>query len=402
MAEQIDIDAVQRYHQQYLDERGGGTQRGGVSAQMDGLAQKNLSNQRIRELEIENARLDAAVAREIEFRERLRPYGPGLSMEDAQEYYGNLISNIGLFVAKWAIPLINNPDIQARFHAAIATNPQLIKEFLDYLRTQQDLHRAALEVPHIDQDILAALITRFIHTNVLGSDSLAGIIPRTLVKALDHFQNVMSKCPSDTGLADNVPVVSWRAHAQNSVIEHPEYSEQRSLTMTVLTTHLAGILQFLNIYEEGEFLADITEQIIGPAFELQEKFLISTENIFHFEHQQHSPFGQWFNGSREQLEDLKCIDSGVFRGRFDVGSLSPEPTIEELQQLIWLICSIHPALIGQSIYEGLEDQVIIAMQRVLIHLSRNHRQPTGGTFLAVILKEMDPDGSRGLSVVLGG
>lgn len=151
-------------------------------------------------------------------------------------------------------------------------------------------------------------------------------------------------------LSDTSTICSWRAQAYHAVFSHPQYSDARQRGVDALSAELAHILGFLSSSStDVEFTRSISSKIIEPSLKLYENFRRSDE-AYYFETAEWTKPGARMSQDlpdgrlRELLGDLDCRNAIKFNAMFRIEKLKPKPTDEELQNQLYFICSINPAL----------------------------------------------------------
>ncbi|KAI2469103.1 hypothetical protein F4781DRAFT_431781 [Annulohypoxylon bovei var. microspora] len=295
----------------------------------------------------------------------LQPYRQELTVSEANSAYEKLVDGVKDFVESWTSSILQNDKLQAKSLRYAQMNKKIVIDFKEYLTRWKDLYNATLQFHDIDQEILVSFILRFLQESIFET-GLYNLAPNA-VDILDKIEFSMNEAIKPK--PDAFAVKSWRAQACLAIVKDPgTHLKFRSEFGHKLSTELASLLGFIGQEKnQSTFMESIQSQIIDPALSLHEKFLTST-NDFRMGTHISTRAEQKFDGEAAHLSSLECTDIASNHRKFLIGKLKPIPTIEQLREQLYIICSACPALIVIEFGRGqsLKDPYILCKEEMLV------------------------------------
>ncbi|KAI1505158.1 hypothetical protein F5X99DRAFT_431297 [Biscogniauxia marginata] len=280
----------------------------------------------------------------------LQSYRAEITLDEAGQVYKELIRGVSQWVDDWIDPILENTTQQEYLRQLAIQYPVITSHFKTFMEQHKDIKRN-IGVSDIDHDILIASIIRFLLEKVF-STTLCGVL-KSKVKAV----RVLEKSMQDNikPKIDLFAIRTWRVHSFNALIAHPQYIRARQLAVTELSDELCKLLLFVSGRQTETFTRSIKAKIVEPALRLHERFLTATSQFYLPLGDQGFRTGQKFDGELSDgelssyLRSVECVDIAKCNRKFTVEKLRPIPSSQEIRENLWMVCSVHPALMVKEV-----------------------------------------------------
>ncbi|KAI0095717.1 hypothetical protein GGR51DRAFT_553857 [Nemania sp. FL0031] len=290
----------------------------------------------------------------------LRPYRTAFNRENAQSAFENLLFSIEGWVERFTDMFIDDQRFANEHVRFVNQHRHILIQFQELLASNQDLS-SAVGYPDNDQNILAALIFRYVEQRIFGQTP-CGISP-LMAELLQEIQNTLPHCTSPP--VDMTAISAWRGQAYHALFSQPNYPEARQRGINALSSELADILRF--ICAPGgwpAFVRSISSKIIEPSVRLDENFRRAHEE-YYFDTASWTEPG----GNMSELKGLLSVNAARFNAQMDVSELYPTPSMGQLRE--HFICSLHPALKAKEVRklnqgENVRQSATLFKEKVLV------------------------------------
>ncbi|PNP54209.1 hypothetical protein THARTR1_05416 [Trichoderma harzianum] len=298
----------------------------------------------------------------------LQPYRKDLTPEEVGRQYDDLIEQVQDWVQKFMEPWLD--DYEAGIEALAASVRKQSGEaskFKKALHKHPDLVHACL-FPETDEDIIAALIMRFLNDHIFQKVLYSSAQNYTEMVSFIETQMQTSVEPK----RDLFAVRTWTAESYSALMSAPQFKSVRTRRSRDLTLDLADILRIFCKKDKFQwFCQNMEENCIKPAMALYEKIQVSTHH-FYLDIQ---PYISW-SGARfalspefvENLDKLDCRNILQSRKAFNMAKIDPRPTKKDLYLNLFNVCTVVPALyirqIGQR--DAIKAPSIVRKQQMLV------------------------------------
>ncbi|KAL7911168.1 hypothetical protein GGI35DRAFT_446700 [Trichoderma velutinum] len=298
----------------------------------------------------------------------LQPYRKDLTPEEVGRQYDDLIEQVQDWVQKFMEPWLD--DYEAGIEA-LATSVRKqsgeAAKFKKTLHKHPDLVHACL-FPETDEDIIAAIIMRFLNDHIFQKVLYGSAQNYTEMVSFIETQMQTSVEPK----RDLFAVRTWTAESYSALMSAPQFKSVRTRRSRDLTLDLADILRIFCKKDKFQwFCQNMEENCVKPAMALYEKIQVSTHH-FYLDIQ---PYISW-SGSRfalspefvENVDKLDCRNILQNRKAFNMAKLDPRPTKKDLYLNLFNVCTVVPALyirqIGQR--DAIKAPSIVRKQQMLV------------------------------------
>ncbi|UKZ51428.1 hypothetical protein TrVGV298_005188 [Trichoderma virens] len=298
----------------------------------------------------------------------LQPYRKDLTPEEVGRQYDDLIEQVQDWVQKFMEPWLDDYEagIEALSTSARKQSGEVVK-FKKALHKHPDLVHACF-FPETDEDIIAAIIMRFLNDHIFQKVLYGSAQNYTEMVSFIETQMQTSVEPK----RDLFAVRTWTAESYSALMSAPQFKTVRSRRSRDLTLDLADILRIFCKKDKFQwFCQNMEENCVKPAMALYEKIQVSTHH-FYLDIQ---PYIAW-SGSRfslspefvENVEKLDCRNILQNRKAFNMAKLDPRPTKKDLYLNLFNVCTVVPALyirqIGQR--DTIKAPSIVRKQQMLV------------------------------------
>lgn len=241
--------------------------------------------------------------------------------------------------------------------------------------------------PETDEDIIAAIIMRFLHDNIFQAILYGSI--HNYVEVISFVENSLQmSVEPKRGMVlldfylqeketkkhvDLFAVRTWTAEAYNALLSSPPFRSVRDRRRRELTIELAQILKVFCKKDKYQWFCENMEgNCVSPAMKLYEKMQVSTHHFY----LDINPYITWgsggdFNTSPEFVDTLKNLDCrNVLQNRkaFNINKLDPQPSKKELYHHLLNICTVFPALLMRQIgqKDAIKEPMVVRKQQMLV------------------------------------
>lgn len=300
----------------------------------------------------------------------LQPYRKELTPEEIGREFDEMIEQVRDWVEKVMAPYLD--DHERGVHQILSSAKRQTAEAMSFKRSLQahpDLVNACI-IPETDEDIIVALILRYLHDN---------IFQKILYGALDHYTVVLSLVETHMQMSveprrDLFSVRNWTAEAYNALLSAPPFRKIRDRTQRRLTMELAYKLKVLCKKADWDaFNQSLGEACVQPAMRLYEKMQISTHHFYldvnpmmvHCRDDGSLVTSPEFYDS---LGSLDCRNVLQHRKAFSVGKLDPALSLAELHHRLQNVCTVTPALYMRRVgrRDAIKEPEIVRRQQTLV------------------------------------
>ncbi|KAJ2998835.1 hypothetical protein NUW58_g201 [Xylaria curta] len=277
----------------------------------------------------------------------LRPYRTDFTRAAARKGFDDLMEDIDHWVETWTDKFIVDKKFSQHWIESLKHFPQVIDQLQRFLNSNPDL-LAAIGYEDSDQNIISACIA---------------------ADFLQRIEGGMTECTAPT--LDPSAISSWRAQAYHALFSHPGYPKDRQAEIDAVSIELTEILQFCtNAPNNAEFVRSISSKIIEPSFNLYENFRRSNEEYCIETSDWVVPgarMGEKIPDGRLRglLRNLNCLDAVGYNAELFVDEITA--TDEVLQNQLYFICSVRPALKVRGLQENYSGEpVTLVKEKVLV------------------------------------
>ncbi|KAI8631806.1 hypothetical protein F5Y19DRAFT_472690 [Xylariaceae sp. FL1651] len=360
-------------------------------------------NTQISDLEVKTQSLESAIADRESQILSLQPYRVEITRDEVGKCYQNLCQEVTDWVETWTDKFIDDEHTGKQSVDFVSHNLHIKTGFRHFLFSNGDVS-SAIGCPGIDQEILVACIMRVIRHHIFLSP-MCSVATYTL-QILEQTEEAMLH--SAVPKPDNFAIRSWRAQTYHAVFSHPDYRKTRERSVATLSIMLRKLLGFiLGPNDDTEFIRSISSKIFEPALQLRELFEVSTDE-YYFDSNDWIEAGARINPNipgeqmRDFLASLDCVNIAQHKAGFEIEKLQPTPSVDELRQNLFFVCSIQPALMVREPLKNDEfrEPVMLSKEKVLMEWNPNNIMADGAaraktkTWLSCI---MESSGGFGLS-----
>ncbi|KAJ0148140.1 hypothetical protein CTA2_723 [Colletotrichum tanaceti] len=299
----------------------------------------------------------------------LQPYRKEFTPEEIGREYDDLIEGITDWVSRFMDPLLDDHDrgiedvlTQARRKPSDALKLKRTVNIYPDLLT-------ASTFPETDEDIVVAIIMRFLNENIFQT-----VLYGSLANCVEVISSVETLLQNHVEpKRDLFAIRTWTAEAYNAILSSREFGLLREKKTRELANELAGIFKIYCRKDKLEWLfRNMAERCVEPATRLYEKILVSTDH-FYFDINPYvmcGPHGEiltspdFFDG----LRDLDCRNVLQNRRAVNVAKMDPAPARAELDLHMLNVCALHPALymrrIGRN--DSIKEPQLVRRQQMLV------------------------------------
>lgn len=263
------------------------------------------------------------------------------------------------------------PNYTIRFKKALKQYPDLVH---------------ATSFPEMDEDIVIAMIMRFLHDNIfqkimygegMSYTQMISFIENSMQSAVEpkRGQSFFSFAAGRSVLTfpDLFSVRTWTAEAYNALMSVREFNPHRERRRKELTTDLANTLHIFCKRDKFQwFCENMEKNCIVPAMKLYEKMQVSTHHFY----LDINPYIMWDRDTElmtspefmDSLDKLNCLNILQNRKAFNLAKQDPPPSKKELYHCLTNICTVMPALcmrqIGQK--DTIKEPIVVRKQQMLV------------------------------------
>ncbi|KXH56693.1 hypothetical protein CSAL01_10934 [Colletotrichum salicis] len=299
----------------------------------------------------------------------LQPYRKELTPEEVGREYDDLIEGISDWVSKFMDPYLD--DHEKGVEDLIMTarrRPSDALKLKQVIHLYPDLVRGAV-FPETDEDVVVAIIIRFINDNIFQKIMYGSIA--NYVEVLSFVETALQNHVDPK--RDLFAIRTWTAEAYNAILSSRDFKGCREKKMRELTIELATIFKIFSRKDKMDAFYKSFEQVcIKPAMQLYEKIQVST-NHFYFDI---NPYIVWGGDDELQtspdfldsLQDLDCKNILQNRKAFTLAKIDPQPTKKELYHHLLNICTLTPALYMRQIgrKDVIKEPQLVRRQQMLV------------------------------------
>ncbi|KDN66060.1 hypothetical protein CSUB01_07208 [Colletotrichum sublineola] len=299
----------------------------------------------------------------------LQPYRKEITPEEVGREYDDLVEGITDWVSTFMDPILE--DYEQGVEDILMNARRKPTEALRLKRTihmYPDLVRGST-FPETDEDIVAAIIMRFLNDN---------IFQKVLYGSIADYVEVLSFV--ETALQNQVEpkrdlfaIRTWTAEAYNAILSSRDFTGCRDKKERELTHELASMFKILCRRDKIEwFLNGFGAHCIKPAMQLYEKMQVST-NHFYFDINLYiicGPDGEIETSPDffDNLLDLDCKNVLQNRKAVNFAKMDPPPSKMELYHRMLNVCTLTPALYMRQIgrNDTIKEPQTVRRQRMLV------------------------------------
>ncbi|KAK1977557.1 hypothetical protein LZ30DRAFT_601031 [Colletotrichum cereale] len=299
----------------------------------------------------------------------LQPYRKEITPEEVGREYDDLVEGITDWVSKFMDPILD--DYDQGVEDILMSARRKPTEALRLKRTihiYPDLVRGST-FPETDEDIIVAIIMRFLNDN---------IFQKVLYGSIADYVEVLSLV--ETALQNYVEpkrdlfaIRTWTAEAYNAILSSRDFTGCRDKKARELTNELASMFRILCRRDQVEwFFKNFGDHCIKPAMQLYEKMQVST-NHFYFDINPYIICGP--NGEIQtspdffdNLLDLDCKNVLQHRKAVNLAKMDPPPSKMELYHHMLNVCTLTPALYMRQIgrNDSIKEPQTVRRQQMLV------------------------------------
>ncbi|KAK2051264.1 hypothetical protein LY76DRAFT_688464 [Colletotrichum caudatum] len=324
---------------------------------------------KVKQLKTENSTLKEQLRDAQSHIFSLQPYRREITPEQVGREYDDLVEGITDWVAKFMDPILDDYDQGVE---DVLTNAR--RKPTDALRLKRAMHTypdlvRGSTFPETDEDIIVAIIMRFLNDN---------IFQKVLYGSIADYVEVLSFV--ETALQNQVEpkrdlfaIRTWTAEAYNAILSSRDFTCCRDKKARELTEELASVFKILCRRDKMEwFLNNFGDHCVKPAMHLYEKIQVST-NHFYFDINPYIICGP--NGEIEtspdfldNLRDLDCKNVLQNRKAVNFAKMDPPPSKMELYHHMFNVCTLTPALYMRQISrnDSIKEPQTVRRQQMLV------------------------------------
>ncbi|KAK2050056.1 hypothetical protein LZ31DRAFT_513383 [Colletotrichum somersetense] len=334
-----------------------------VETDQDSLAPK------LKQLKTENSTLKEQLRDAQSHIFSLQPYRKEITPEEVGREYDDLVEGITDWVAKFMDPILDDYDQGVE---DVLTNAR--RKPTDALRLKRAMHTypdlvRGSTFPETDEDIIVAIIMRFLNDN---------IFQKVLYGSIADYVEVLSFV--ETALQNQVEpkrdlfaIRTWTAEAYNAILSSRDFTCCRDKKARELTEELASVFKILCRRDKMEwFLNGFGDHCVKPAMQLYEKMQVST-NHFYFDINPYiicGPDGEIETSPDflDNLLDLDCKNVLQNRKAVNFAKMDPPPSKMELYHHMFNVCTLTPALYMRQIgrNDSIKEPQTVRRQQMLV------------------------------------
>ncbi|KAK1658361.1 hypothetical protein BDP55DRAFT_565199 [Colletotrichum godetiae] len=299
----------------------------------------------------------------------LQPYRKELTPEEVGREYDDLIEGISDWVSKFMDPYLDDHEKGVEDLMMTARRrPSDALKLKQVIHLYPDLVHGAV-FPETDEDIVVAIIMRFINDNIFQKIMYGSIA--NYVEVLSFVETALQNHVDPK--RDLFAIRTWTAEAYNAILSSRDFKGCREKKMRELTIELATIFKILSRKDKMEAFYKSFEQVcIKPAMQLYEKIQVST-NHFYFDINPYIVWGgddemQTSTDFLDSLQDLDCKNILQNRKAFNLMKIDPQPTKKELYHHLLNVCTLTPALYMRQIgrKDVIKEPQLVRRQQMLV------------------------------------
>ncbi|KEY64489.1 hypothetical protein S7711_07237 [Stachybotrys chartarum IBT 7711] len=298
----------------------------------------------------------------------LQPYRKELTPDEVGRDYDSLVEGIQDWTQKLMEPFLENPIKSAAEILTVARKrPNEAARFRKTLQQYPDLIQGSM-YPETDEDIVAAVILRFVHDNIFQKILYGSVQDYTrCISDIEHQMQINVEPKRDL-----FSIRTWTGEAYNALLSAPNFRSVRDRRRRDLTIELGNILRILCPKDRFIWLCEnLEENCITPSMKLYEKLQVSTHHFY----LDVNPFVMTTSGGDivrsqdflENIEKLDCRNILQNRKAFSLAKLDPPPSKKELLHDLLNVCTVMPALYMRQIgrRDAIKEPTIVRRQQIL-------------------------------------
>ncbi|KAK2000893.1 hypothetical protein LX36DRAFT_629787 [Colletotrichum falcatum] len=324
---------------------------------------------KVKQLKAENSALKEQLRDAQSHIFSLQPYRKEITPEEIGREYDDLIEGVTDWVSKFMDPILDVHDQAVEDLLVIAR-----RKPTDALRLKRTMHMypdlvRGSTFPETDEDIVVAIIMRFLNDN---------IFQKVLYGSIADYVEVLSFV--ETALQNQVEpkrdlfaIRTWTAEAYNAILSSRDFTGCREKKERELTEEIASIFSILCRRDKMEWFSNnFGDHCIKPAMQLYEKMQVST-NHFYFDINPYiicGPDGEIETSPDffDSLPELDCKNVLQNRKAVNLAKMDPQPSKMELYHHMLNVCTLTPALYMRQIgrNDSIKEPQTVRRQQMLV------------------------------------